>query len=75
MAKKFYRQLASRASAHVIKGDSLESLVADFDTRLEAVYGKPHAAWHPLTLRCVQQGGCPAESRAAWKRSPSRDFI
>ena len=42
MATKFYSQLASHASSHVIKGDSLESLFADFDTRFKAVYGKPH---------------------------------
>lgn len=72
-----YSQLASRASAHVIKGDNPELLVADFDTRFEAVYGKPHvrAVVPAPPIACSQQGSCPAESRAAWKRPVTRDFI
>jgi len=42
MATRFYDQLAARASAHVIQGDSLESLAVEFDARFKVVYGKPH---------------------------------
>lgn len=44
MATKFYDQLAARASAHVIQGDSLEFITVDFDARFKAVYGKPHVS-------------------------------
>ena len=69
MATMFYSQLASRASPHVIKGDSLEPLAVDFDTRFEAVYGKPHVRAVAPALPIVARSKAAAQPKAGLRGS------